>query len=386
MRPLYLAWLQFVVWLGGMALWLFYTKGAVCWWQPFVIWIVFILLFVITERLGYAAGALPLVSLLVLIGWLFLSRLDAAWAENQFWGVLIGAGAYLVGLFSRLPETLPPLMAAAGALVPLGLVSLFGRRIAGAKAWLTVAGVTFQPIEFARIFLVIYLGRELAKEGMGPKTGAILASFLLLLAWQTDFGPALLMFFVFVALLFTVDFSWRNLTLYLGLAALASGAAVYCFPHLRTRLLAWLTPWDYLEDKGYQILQGLFALNSGGVVGRGLGAGMINVIPAGHTDYLLAIIGEELGLLGTFSLLLIYLGLAFWALKLLSGVRNGALRLTGLGFVLLLHGQIFLVCGGILRLVPFTGMTLPFVSYGSSSLVAQFWMLGMLTGLGREEL
>ncbi len=112
------------------------------------------------------------------------------------------------------------------------------------------------------------------------------------------------------------------------------------------------------------------------------------MIPAVHTDYLLALMGgEEMGLLGTFSVIIVYLGLAFWAFRLLSGTADSALRLVGgLGFTLLLHCQVFLVVGGILRLVPFTGMTLPFVSYGSSSLIAQLWMLGMLTGLGREKL
>lgn len=386
MRPLYRAWLQFVAWLGGMVLWLYLGRGAVCWWQPAVIWLIFVLLFVVTKKLDYPAGALPLVSLLVLMGWLFLYRLDANWARQQFWGVLIGAGAYLIGLFSPLIEFDLPLLGVAGALGPLAAVALFGKRVGGAKAWLTLAGVTFQPVEFARICLIIYLGRELAIRGMSLRVWGVLASFFLLLAWQTDLGPALLVFLVFGALFLTAGFSWRKVTLYLGLAVLGFGGALLCFPHLRTRMLAWLMPWDYLESKGYQILQGLFALNAGGTVGRGLGAGMASVIPAGHTDYLLAIIGEELGLLGTFSLLLVYLSLAFWAFKLLSGVLDLPLRLVGLGFTLLLHGQIFLVTGGILRLVPFTGMTLPFVSYGSSSLVAQLWMLGMLARLGREKL
>lgn len=117
-----------------------------------------------------------------------------------------------------------------------------------------------------------------------------------------------------------------------------------------------------------------------------MGEGMADVIPAAHTDYILAVIGEEFGLLGTFALLLVYVGLAFWAFRLLLEVGDGRLRLIGLGFTLLLHVQVLLVVGGILRLIPFTGMTLPFVSYGSSSLTAQLWMFGMLTRLGREQL
>jgi len=128
----------------------------------------------------------------------------------------------------------------------------------------------------------------------------------------------------------------------------------------------------------------LFALRAGGLIGSGLGAGMVQVIPEAHTDYLFAVIGEEFGLLGTWALILIYATLAFWGIKLLRGVDDDAQRTIGLGFVFLFHIQIFMVIGGILRFLPFTGMTLPFLSFGSTSLVAQFWMLGMLTSMGRK--
>ncbi len=136
-----------------------------------------------------------------------------------------------------------------------------------------------------------------AHLGMDLKSWAVLASFFLLLAWQTDLGgPALLVFLVFGALFLTVQFSWQKAALYAGGLAFAGlGGSLFCFPHLRTRILAWLLPWDYLESKGYQILQGLFALNAGGgAVGRGgLGAGLAGVIPAVHTDYLLALMGGK---------------------------------------------------------------------------------------------
>lgn len=387
MRPLYRAWLYFVAWLGGMALWLFYNKGTALWWQPLAICAICVSLFIVTERRGCPPGGLQLVSVLVLLGWVFLFRLDSGWAARQFWGFVVGAGAYLLGLL--LPWLHPRFgqLAAVAALTLLVLALVFGTRISGARAWLTVFDTfTFQPVEFARILLIIYLGGELAQNRLNVKSAAVLGLFLLLLALQTDLGPALLVFLVFSALYFTISFSWLKLVLFLGLGTAAAAAAVWKFPHLRTRLLAWLTPWDFMDSKGYQVLQGIFALNAGGLVGRGMGEGMADVIPAAHTDYILAVIGEEFGLLGTFALLLVYVGLAFWAFRLLLEVGDGRLRLIGLGFTLLLHVQVLLVVGGILRLIPFTGMTLPFVSYGSSSLTAQLWMFGMLTRLGREQL
>ncbi|NLJ80582.1 MAG: FtsW/RodA/SpoVE family cell cycle protein, partial [Firmicutes bacterium] len=106
------------------------------------------------------------------------------------------------------------------------------------------------------------------------------------------------------------------------------------------------------------------------------------IIPASHTDYIFAVIAEEMGLLGTFSLLIIYLALAFWGFLILKNEKDERIRATGAGLIFLFHFQVLLVLGGMLRFLPFTGMTLPFVSYGSSSLAAQFWMLGILTKLG----
>ncbi|NLL09045.1 MAG: FtsW/RodA/SpoVE family cell cycle protein, partial [Firmicutes bacterium] len=121
---------------------------------------------------------------------------------------------------------------------------------------------------------------------------------------------------------------------------------------------------------------------AGGLVGQGLGQGLVRVIPHGHTDYIFAVLGEEFGFLGVCALLICYLSLAFWALRILDGLDQER-QLVGLGLTLLLHGQVVLVVGGILRLLPFTGMTLPFVSFGSTSLAAQFWMLGTIAGWSR---
>lgn len=383
MRPLYWAWLEFTLWLGAMVFWLLFTQGLLIWWQPVVMWFVMVFLFLIVKWSGYSAQALPLVGFLVFCGWVFLARLEPAFAEQQFWGFLVGTFAYLIGLFGPFLVLDMPLLFAGGSLCLLVITLVFGQKVGGAKAWLTVAGLRFQPVEISRVLLVLYLGRGLSEKGPRLRLFLVLGAFLFLLLWQRDLGPALLVFFVFCCLSLYVHFAWSTLFSYLGIVVLGFLGAYTWFPHFSNRVLAWVWPWDYSDSKGYQIIQGLFALEAGGLVGQGLGRGLAKVIPANYTDYLFAVIGEEFGLMGTFSLILVYLALAFWALLLLTRVDNAEQRTIGLGLVLLLHGQVFLVVGGILRLVPFTGMTLPFVSYGSSSLVAQFWMLGMLTSLGR---
>ena len=383
-RTLYRTWFEFTSWLVCLVLWLFLLQGQVCWWQPLVLWVTFMALFFLLRQWGYDPGAIPFVAVLILIGWGFLTRLNPTWARAQFWGALVGSVAFLLGLGAGSRRLHYPLVWAGGALGLVFLTALLGESAGGARAWLTVLGLRFQPVELARIFLVMYLAQSLSEGRSRRELFMILGAFFLILAWQRDLGPALLIFFVFCWMSLAWEFTWPKLLAFASLMALGFGAAFSWFPHLRSRAIAWLWPWDYLDSKGYQVLQGLFALRSGNLVGQGLGEGMEHVIPQVHTDYLFALIGEELGLLGTFALLVVYLSLAFWQMRLLHSLPDRGLQLLGLGLSLLLHIQVFMVVGGILRILPFTGMTLPLVSYGSTSLVAQLTMLGMLVGLGRK--
>ena len=382
MGLLYRTWFGLTGWIVGVVLWLFILQGQVLWWQPAALWALFIVLWLITRQLGADSGALPFTAVLVFCGWVFLARLDPALAQGHFYGAMLGAVLYLFGLLVpaiRFPFTRLWAWAALGL---LAVTAIWGESAGGARAWLSVGSLRFQPVELAKIFLIFYLGRQLRREQAPWEHLFFLTCFCLLAAWQRDLGPAVLVFAVFGWLSLWHSFSWYKL---LGWAAAAAGGfcgAVGLFSHVQNRVLAWLKPWDYLDSKGYQVLQGLFALRAGGLVGQGLGQGLVRVIPHGHTDYIFAVLGEEFGFLGVCALLLCYLSLAFWALRILDGLDQER-QLVGLGLTLLLHGQVVLVVGGILRLLPFTGMTLPFVSFGSTSLAAQFWMLGTIAGWSR---
>lgn len=381
-RTLYRTWFEFTGWLLCLIWWLFWLQGELSWWQPLVLWVTFMALFFLTRLLRYDAGALPFVAVLVLLGWVFLTRLNPVWATAQTFGVLVASAAYLFGIWVAGREFNNSLVWAGTALVLLFITAVFGVNVGGARAWIGLFGLRFQPVELARIFLIVYLADYFTEERSRWELLIILSTFFSLLAWQRDLGPALLVFLAFCWMSLSWEFSWTKLFGYLGLAITGFATAYLAFSHLRSRALAWLWPWDYIESKGYQVLQGLFALGSGGVVGQGLGEGFVTVIPNVHTDYLFVVIGEEFGFLGTFSLLAIYLSLAFWQFRLVHHISDRRRKMIGLGLTLLLHLQVFLVIGGTLRLVPFSGMTLPFVSYGSTSLVAQLGMVGMLVGLG----
>lgn len=382
-RPLYFAWLEFTLWIGLALSWLCFTQGDLNLWQPLIMWLFLALCYFVTKWSGYSPEALPLVAVLVFIGWLFLARLDPNLAEQQFWGFLVAILVYLVTLYSDFVMWSAPKLLVAGSLGLLIMTLLFGHRAGGAQAWLTVAGLRFQPVEVSKVLLILYVARKFATEKLNLNTHLVLGAFIVLLALQRDLGPILLVFLVFCTLALCTNFSWYRLLAYGATLVAGFFSAYKYFTHFHNRVLAWLFPWDYADSWGYQILQGLFALDAGGLIGQGLGNSLARVIPANHTDYLFAIIGEEFGLIGTISLTLVYVALLFWALNLVSGLEDRTNQAIGLGLTLLLHGQVFLVMGGILRLVPFTGMTLPFVSYGSSSLVTQFFMLGLITSLGR---
>lgn len=384
MSALYGAWFEFTGWIGAVLLWLYVLQPELIWWQPAVLWLLFALLFFLTRKVGADGGALPFAAVLVLCGWVFLTRLDPKWAAGQFAGALLGGLAFLLGVLLPVSRISRHRLFGAAALLLLAVTALFGQSAGGARAWLELGGLRFQPVELARVLFILYLAQQLTREGTWWEVVLALFSLFALLAWQRDLGPVLLVFFVYCWLSLHHRFSWYKLLIYLGTAAAGFGAGLIWFPHFQSRTAAWLRPWDYPDSKGYQVLQGLFALRSGGVVGQGVGLGLAQVIPQAHTDYLFAVIGEELGFLGAAALLLCYLALAFWALRIVDSLTCPRQRLMGLGLTLLLHCQVFLVVGGMLRLVPFSGMTLPLVSFGSTSLVAQLWMLGLLTGLSRS--
>lgn len=378
---LYRAWLGFFIWALAVVLWLQALQGELFLRQMAVLGALFLVVWFFTRQAGVDPRALALISVLVFLGWAFLTRLDPSLGQGHLRGALLGGVFYVFGLMAP-PHRWPFSRFWAGiALGLLGVTALWGESAGGARAWLNLAGLRFQPVELAKVLLVVYGGKRLA-QGASWEVATVLAGVGLLLLWQRDLGPALLLFLVFSWLVLHMDFAWYKLLGALVVVSAACLAAVALFPHVEGRVLAWLSPWNYLESKGYQMVQGLFALRAGGLVGQGLGQGLVHVIPHGHTDYILAIIGEELGFFGVCAVLLCYLGLAFWAVRILNGLE-GEKQLVGLGLTLLLHGQVFLVVGGILRFWPYTGMTLPFVSFGSTSLVCQFWMLGLVAGSSR---
>lgn len=359
---------------------------------------------------------LPLVVLLNLIGISAISSYDLArqvlagkessYADKQLiWTAAGVLAAALVLWFLRDHRVLRRytwISAVTGAFfLMLPLVPGLGRDIYGARIWIRVAGYSFQPAEIAKIcFAIFFAGYLVSRRDTlalaGPKVlrihlprwsdfGPILVAWafaVAILVFETDLGTSLMFFGLFVAMLYiaTDRLSWMIIG-----AVMFLPPALYAVTqvnHVKTRLTCWLDPLASANyDRCFQIDQGLFGMGAGGVIGTGLGDGRPSMVPFGQSDFIYAGIGEEMGMIGAFAVLVLYLLLVQRALRAAVGMSDGfgTLLAGGLGFVLAL--QVFVVVGGITRVMPLTGLTLPFLAAGGSSLVANWIIVGLLVRL-----
>ena len=282
-------------------------------------------------------------------------------------------------------------------LLILPLAPVIGTTINGARLWLRVGGFSFQPAELAKILLTIFFAGYLVEKrdslalvrtkvlGVGlPRLkdlGPILIAWIVSLAvliFERDLGTSLLFFGLFVSMLYIA--TQRRSWLILGFLLFAAGSVLsyFAFGHVRLRVMVWLDPWTYANDQGYQIVQSLFGLANGGLLGAGLGQGFPNLVPFANTDFIVAALGEELGLTGLIVVLLLYAILVERGLRAAVSVRDSFGQLLAAGLSITVALQVFVIIGGVTRLIPLTGLTTPFLSYGGSSLIANWIIVALL--------
>ncbi|HVE98543.1 MAG TPA: FtsW/RodA/SpoVE family cell cycle protein [Mycobacteriales bacterium] len=288
-------------------------------------------------------------------------------------------------------------MALGLTLLLLPALPVIGTEINGARIWIRVGSLQFQPAEIAKLCLITFFASYLVAKrevlslasrrvaglnvprarDLGPVVLAWLAS-LLVLVREKDLGSSLLFFGLFIVMLYiaTERTSW----LLIGLALFSVGTfvAFVAFGHVRQRIDTWLDPFADAAGSGFQLTQALFGMATGGIFGSGLGRGRPDAVPEAETDFIFASIGEELGLIGVVAVLAVYALIVARGVRVGLGVRDdfGKLFAGGLAFAVGL--QVFVVAGGVTRLIPLTGITLPFVSYGGSSLVANYALIALL--------
>ncbi|HUP27871.1 MAG TPA: FtsW/RodA/SpoVE family cell cycle protein [Chloroflexia bacterium] len=270
----------------------------------------------------------------------------------------------------------------------------------GVRLWFNFGFFQFQPSELLKILLVIFLAgylddkRELLASPykVGPfKLPPLPYLAPLLLLWalalvlfvvQKDLGSALLFFGIFLAMLYVASGRPFYVVAGLGLffAAAYSLNAFFSsqFTHIQRRVNIWLNPWPVGDDAGYQIVQSMYALASGGVLGKGIGFGSPGTIPAVHTDMVISVIGEELGLAGTLGVLALFMLLVFRGYHIALTARSGYEQLLAVGLTTIIGLQAIIIIGGAIKMIPLTGITLPFISYGGSSLITNCVIIGLL--------
>jgi cell division protein FtsW (lipid II flippase) len=321
--------------------------------------------------------------------------------EQAIW-VLVGIAAFAATLWflkdDRQLHAYTYTIGLAGVvLLLLPVVPGLGLEINGARLWASIGGISFQPAEFGKILIVVFLAsyladkRELLAAGVGP-LGLPRAKDLgpLLLAWgaslavlflERDMGASLLFFGVFVVMLWIASGRAGYLVIGAVLFAIGAYAGYLVFSHVQDRVDYWLHALDPATVHGagfFQLAQGWFAMATGGMVGTGLGQGSPTLIPYVASDFVFAAFGEELGMLGTVSLLLLYLVLIARGLRVAMERLDDFGKLLATGLTTILALQTFTIVAGVTRLIPLTGVPLPLVSYGGSSRVATFIMLALL--------
>ncbi|HEY4609578.1 MAG TPA: FtsW/RodA/SpoVE family cell cycle protein [Ilumatobacteraceae bacterium] len=373
---------------------------------PFLVVVLGLLVVAHLANRVWAKGAdgtiLPLAALLHGVGYVIIARLSERSAGLQTTWTFVAIVAYVLTLVivqrpSDLARYQWSFLAIGAALLLMPLVPGIGTVKGGARIWVSIGPINFQPGEFAKIALALFFAgyladhRELiASAGwrVGPLHLPELRHLLpIALAWgfavvvmvaEQDLGSSLLFFTLFVVMMWVS--TERASYLVIGLI-LFSGAAYTAWrlvDHVQTRVSIWRNPWPQYEGKGYQIVQAMFAFANGGTGGTGLGLGSPNKIPVAKTDFIFAAIGEELGLLGTTAILIGFLLMIGSGLRIAVRADRPFEKLLATGLTTIVGIQAFIIIGGVTRVVPLTGIALPFVSYGGSSLLANYVLLALL--------
>lgn len=342
------------------------------------------------NRLFYRKGSRLLVNnicMLLCVSFIMLSRLNFDKAIRQF--LIVAAAALLTGVVPFIMDQawqlakIPWVYGLAG-LALLALVWMVGNNSFGAQLSISIGSISFQPSEFVKISFVFFVAAMFYRSTdfrTVCMTTAAAAAHVLILVLSKDLGNALLFFVTYLGMLFVATSKWSYLLA--GLAS-GSGAAVLAyglFSHVRTRVMAWRNPWVDIDNRGYQITQSLFAIGTGGWFGMGLYQGMPYKIPVVEKDFIFSAVSEELGGIFAICLLLICMGCFFQCVLLAARMQAMFYKLIAFGLGIEYLVQVFLTVGGSIKFIPSTGITLPLVSYGGSSVFSTFLLFGVIQGL-----
>lgn len=349
----------------------------------------------------------PLAMFFTSMGLILIDRLKPVLFVPQMRWVLIGLGVFLLVIrCTRQIHLLVNYQYLIG-LCSIGLLCstlLFGTDIGGNRNWILLGPLQVQPSEFAKLLIILFLSAYLIdhKNVLALPSNKILFLRLaplrfiapLVVIWglailmfvvQRDLGSALLFFGIAIFMTYMATGNKSYVFLAMLFFSAASTVSYFLFGHVRVRVAIWLQPWADPNGQAYQIVQSLFAFGSGGILGSGFAHGYPGLIPEVHTDFIFSAVGEELGLLGSLAIIAAYLLLFYRGFKIALQCRHEMNMLIAAGLSASLALQVFIILAGVTKLLPLTGITLPFISYGGSSMVSSFIILGLLFALSTKE-
>ncbi len=329
-------------------------------------------------------------SILPVIGIAVIYRLDPSTAIRQVLWFIIGISAYMA-----LVIILPDLKRFASlkyvymvlTIVFMAMATFIGKELYGAKNWVDLGFVSFQPSEFGKIFFVFYLASSLKnytdlKSLVEP--GVVVVASLGFMILQKDLGSAMIFSFIAISMLYVATSRLKYLFGALGAGALGAVASWAIFSHIQKRVMIWRDPWSYAANESYQIVQGLYAISSGGLFGSGLYQGFPGYIPVNKSDYIFAVIVEELGVVFALGIMVLYFILFFRSIRAALSATSPFTTLLAVGFSVMIAMQVIVIIGGVYNMIPLTGITLPLVSYGGTSMLTVFFCLGIVQKISEE--
>lgn len=352
--------------------------------------VVFFACYIWLYRLFYRNVSRILVNnmcMLLCVGFIMLSRLSFDKAVRQF--LIVAVAALITWIIPFIIDRVWQLAKIPWVYGLLGLgllvvVWMIGNNSFGAQLSLNVAGFSFQPSEFVKISFVFFVATMFYRSTDFKTvcvTTAVAAVHVLVLVLSKDLGSALIFFITYLTMLFVATANWFYLFGGLAGGCGASVLAYTLFSHVRTRVLAWKNPWSDIDNRGYQITQSLFAIGTGGWFGMGLYQGMPYKIPVVEKDFIFSAISEEMGGIFAVCVLLICLGCFLQFMMIATRMQAVFYKLIAFGLGMVYLVQIFLTVGGAIKFIPSTGITLPFISYGGSSMLSTFILFGVIQGL-----
>ncbi len=325
--------------------------------------------------------------MLLTIGFIMIERLNQSYVIKQmiFAGAICFVGLFIPIIIEKFAyfDRLGFLYAIVGILM-LALVFVIGREKYGAKNWIIIGGFAMQPSEFVKIVFVFFSAALFAKSTRFlnvVKVTIFAAAHVLILVAEKDLGAALIFYITYLFILYAASGNSLYLGAGIGAGVIASVAAYQIFTHVQTRVIAWRDPWSHIDTAGYQVAHSLFAIGTGGWFGMGLGEGTPKVIPVSESDFIFSAICEELGAFFGICLILVEISCFIMFINISLKMQRRFYKLTAFGLSIEYIFQVFLTIGGVTKFIPSTGVTLPLVSYGGSSIISTVILFSIIQGM-----